>query len=64
VLDISLGAVREKELRKTITEALDKKRLTPADADTLAGKLSWCAGNSFGRCGRTMLQPIYAQSEV
>ena len=45
----------------TISDALLSNRLTPKDAEKLAGRLNFAAGTAFGRVGRAYLRAIYHQ---
>jgi hypothetical protein len=56
---VGLGEMRETELKTEIGKVLDTQTLRPTDAGSLAGKLSWAQGTTFGRVGRAMLQPVY-----
>ena len=57
-------AERVSGCRRLIQEALTKRRITPASASTLAGKLQFLAGSLYSRVGHSGLPPLFKrQSE-
>lgn len=59
---LDLDEARSAKLAATITDVLNRRRLTPAESSKLAGKLSFASTVFYGWNGRAYLRALYARS--
>ena len=58
---LSLPCEKREKYSRQIADRLREGKCSPADADSLFGRLQWCESLLFGRAHRAYLVPVYRQ---